>query len=133
MTRTAERAQEEDGASLIALSWGVLAFLTFLFLAVHVAVGLYATSTMTAVGHDAARRVALAGGSPDAIAAAESWLGEHLGAGLEVETIEWTIADGEVTLHLRIRRPRLLLGPLTPASAVIDRTFVVRLERPVTT
>jgi len=121
----------EDGTGLISLSWGVLAFLTFLLFTVHIAVGLYATSTVSAVGHDAARRVALAGGSPDAVRETESWLEERLGSGLDVEQIVWSIADGRVSLQLSVRRPHLLLGPLAPGGDVIERTFIVRVEKPV--
>ena len=57
------RHRDAQGAGLIALPWAVLAFLAFVMLTVQVAAYLYSASVLTAIGHDATRRAALAGAS----------------------------------------------------------------------
>ena len=54
------RADDQDGSSSITSVFGVMIFLGFLFLATQVLVHLWATSTVTAVAFDEARRVSAA-------------------------------------------------------------------------
>lgn len=101
----------------------------FLFLAVQVAINLYATSTVTALGHDAARRAALAGASPAAIADAEVWLQGQLGDSVTLVATEWVVADGAVALSIVIDPPDLMINRTGPLVADrIERTFVIRIE-----
>jgi len=94
-----------------------------------VAVNLYATSTISAVGHDAARRVALAGGDPVAVADAEAWLDRQLGDSVTVVAAEWRVADGAVSLSLTVEPPQLLINRAGFGVDLIERTFIVRLEQ----
>ncbi len=55
------RIREDRGVGTTGMVFALPMFLAFLFLAVHVLVGLFATSTVTAVAHDVARDMA----SPD--------------------------------------------------------------------
>ena len=123
--------RDERGAGLIALPWGVLAFLAFLMLAVHVAAHLYSASTLTAVGHDATRRAALSGAGPAARAEAERWLRSRIGPSVSIETLRWSTPRGTVALELSARPPSLLID----ASALvglgsIERRFEMRRELP---
>ncbi len=64
------RVRDEDGSSAITTVFGVLIFLGFLMLATQVLVHLYATSTVSAVAFDTARRAAAEGADCDSIEAA---------------------------------------------------------------
>jgi hypothetical protein len=66
-----ERAHHEDGSSAITTVFGVLIFLGFLMLATQVLVHLYATSTVSAVAFDTARRAAAQGADCDSIEASQ--------------------------------------------------------------
>ncbi len=121
--------RDDRGAGLVALPWAVMAFLTFLMLAVQVAVHLYSASVLTAVGHDATRRAAFGGGSPAAIADAERWLRSRIGTAVEIEVLRWNTTDDTVALELAARPPSVLMD----TSAVIgqrniERRFEVRRE-----
>ena len=124
-----DRRRDERGTGLIALSWGVLAFLLFLFLAVHVAARLYSTSTVSALGHDAARRAALDGGSANAVAAAEQWFRSRVGSGVDVERLEWDVTAEVVRLEVEFDPPDLLIGDVIGGDSV-RRAFEVRREVP---
>lgn len=120
--RQAIRRRDDHGAGLVALPWAVLAFLTFLMLAVQVAVHLYSASVLTAVGHDATRRAAFGGGSSAAIADAERWLRSRIGSAIEIETVRWSTAGGTVALELSAKPPTVLMD----TSAVIGRRSIER-------
>lgn len=127
--RRAALLRDEHGAGLVALPWAVMAFLTFLMLALQVAVHLYSASVLTAVGHDAARRAAFGGGSPAAIADAERWLRSRIGPSVEIETVRWSTTGDTVALELAAKPPTVLMD----TSAVIgrrkiERRFEVRRE-----
>ena len=125
----ASPSRDERGAGLVALPWAVLAYLTFLTLAVQAAVYFYSTSVLTAVGHDATRRAAFGGGSPAAIADAERWLRSSIGAAVDIELLRWSTTTETVALELAARPPTVLID----ASALvglqhIERRFEVRRE-----
>ncbi len=116
------------------------AFLGFVLLAVQIVVGLYATSTVTAVGLDAARRVASAEvdhTDPVAVAAArrraENRARQALGRFGDDVSFDWTASDDDVVrLHLQASVPRTGLGRVVAGPlglATIDRTVDVRVER----
>ena len=123
--------RDESGAGLVALPWAVLAYLTFLMLAVQVAVYLYSTSVLTAVGHDATRQAALGGATPAAVSEAERWLRSRIGPAVSIESLRWTTSNETVTLELRAKPPRVLID----TSALIgqrniERRFEMRSEIP---
>ncbi|WP_428119764.1 hypothetical protein [Candidatus Poriferisodalis sp.] len=121
----------EFGAGLIALTWSVLAYLMFLMLAVQVAMDFYTASIVGAVGHDAVRQAAFAGGSPDARADAEQWLRARIGSSVNLESVRWDTTDGVVSLNLAVRPPTMLIGaPGLPTSRRFERRFEVRTETP---
>jgi hypothetical protein len=127
--RTA-RCRDAHGAGLVALPWAVLAYLTFLTLAVQAAVYFYSSSVVTAVGHDATRRAALGGGSAAAIAGAERWLRSSIGPAVDIERLRWDTTSGTVSLELAAKPPTVLID----ATALIglrqiERRFEVRSER----
>lgn len=130
MTRPhAKPCRDESGTGLVALPWAVLAFLTFLTLAVQAAVYFYSASVLTAVGHDATRRAAFSGGSPTAIADAERWLRSNIGSAVDIERLRWSATGEVVALELAARPPSVLID----ASALIglqtvERRFEVRRE-----
>lgn len=118
---------------------GVAVFLGFLFLAVHVVVGLFATTAVTGHAYDAARRVASADidrSDPAAVAAAQrraeadvrASLGRHAA---RVEPFDWSGTDADVVrLRVRATNPSFLVfadGLLGVEE--IDRTVTVRVER----
>ncbi len=92
---------------------------------------LYATSVVTAVAYDAARRVAVADGGPSNMAAAEADARRALGRYGQRVSFDWSRSDGEfVVLSVHAQNPTRLLpsmaGPL--AFDEIDRTVRVRVE-----
>lgn len=129
----------QDGQSTIGAAAGVAAFLGLLFFAVHLVVGLYATSTVTAQAYDAARRVAAADidhGDPGAVAAAQRRAEADVRASLgryaeRVEPFDWTgTTDDVVRLRVRAETPSFLLGAGgVLGTEQIDRTVTVRVER----
>ncbi|WP_419915514.1 hypothetical protein [Candidatus Poriferisodalis sp.] len=126
--RRASPYRDERGAGLIALPWAVLACLTFLTLAVQIAVYFYSTSVLTAVGHDATRRAAF-GGGPAAVADAERWLRSSIGPSVDIEQLRWSTTGETVALELAARPPSVLID----AAALIglrniERRFEVRRE-----
>ena len=119
----------EDGTGVVALPWGVLAFGAFLMLAVQVAVHLYATSIVTATGHEATRRAALEGADPAATAGAERWLRSRLGSSMDIESIRWTTNSDIVALEVVARPPNLLLDAAALSGLrTIERRFEMRRE-----
>jgi hypothetical protein len=106
-------------------------FLGLLLFAVQALFNLYATSVVTAVAYDAARRVAVADGGTAAVGQAEADARRALGRYGARVTFDWSASDGEfVVLSVRARNPTRLLpamaGPL--AFDEIGRTVRVRVE-----
>jgi len=102
-----------------------------LLFAIQALFNLYATSVVTGVAYDAARRVAVADGGPGNVAQAEADARRALGRYGARMTFDWSASDGEVVvLSVRARNPTRLLpsmaGPL--AFDEIDRTVRVRVE-----
>lgn len=130
MTRLhAKPCRDERGAGLVALPWAVLAFLTFLTLAVQAAVYFYSTSVLTAVGHDATRRAAFGGGSPAAIVDAERWLRSAIGPAVDIERLRWRTTGETVALELAARPPTVLIdADALIGLQTVERRFEVRRE-----
>ena len=111
---------------------GFSVFLVLLLFAVQVLFNLYATSVVTAVSFDAARRVAGGDGGPALIAAAEDQARAELGRYGTRVTFDWSATDAdEVVLHVQASNPHVLLPVLAGPAAFdhIDRTIRVRVER----
>ena len=126
------RCSRDDGVGLIPLVWGVLASFMFLFLAVQMAMSMYTTSTLTALGQDATRRAATGGGTQAAVAEADDWFRNHVGDSVTLVEVVWTRAGDTISLSLEARPPNLMINRVTPINqSSINRTFVVRVERPV--
>jgi hypothetical protein len=126
------RRSRDDGVGLIPLAWGVLASFMFLFLAVQMAVSMYTTSTLTALGQDATRRAATGGGTPAAVAEADDWFRNHVGDSVTLVDVVWTRTGDTISLSLEAHPPNLMINRVTPLSqSSIQRTFVVRVEHPV--
>lgn len=130
--------RRDHGTGLISTAAGVLVFLLFLVFAVQLLFSLYASSTVTAVAHDAAARAA-SDPTPDlGQIAAEAR--DHLGRMGEGAEMIWHTedddGDGEpdlVALRIVVVPPRLVprsIGQGVGLGAV-DRTARVRIERPI--
>ena len=132
-------APGERGTGLIGRAAGVAVFLVFMLFAVQLCVNLYATSTVTAAGYDAARSVAshrVDHADPAIVAGArrraEARLRHLLGdVGRDAE-VRWTVDDQSVRLHLRVQSPTILPRSVAGevAMGTVDRTFEVRIEQP---
>ncbi|HEX2042038.1 MAG TPA: hypothetical protein VHF24_05305 [Acidimicrobiales bacterium] len=126
-------ARDERGGGPLSAWFGFVVFLALLLLAVQVLYNLYATSVVTSVAFDAARRVAAAEGGPGAVgpAVAEAEARQALGRYGERVTFEWAVDGDVVALRVRAENPSFLLpaqaGPV--AFGDIDRTVRVRVER----
>lgn len=129
---------DEEGSGLIGSITGVTVFLVLLFLAVHLVLNLYATSTVTAVGFDAARLVAGRGGGPDAEAYAEGqarhMLDRYASAGSLRFIWSYPDTDGDpepdrVELRVIADHPTNLLAVVPMPYQHVDRTLAVRMER----
>ena len=122
-----DRVRGERGSGVVSSLAGVTMFLAFLLLAVHVVVGLYATTIVTDAAAAGARRVA--GSSltdePDAPSRAETKIREALGAFGDAASITWDLTPDTVGVTVRVPRPGILrvLG-----AGVIERTVKVRRE-----
>ena len=136
---TSTRSADQAGSGLLGTLLGVSAFLTLLLFAVHVVVNLYAASTVTAVAFDAAREVAGADGGPDVERAAEARARALLGrsGAPDVLHLSWAYpsTDGDahpdlVELRVRAESPSGLLPGVSLPLSSVDRTILVRLERP---
>jgi hypothetical protein len=126
----ANSPRNEKGAGLIGTFLGTLVFLAFCALAAHTLVGLYATSTITAVAWDEARLAATSSASPEAIAQANDRLATKL-AGYDNTNTEWQLrGDESLGLTVSVDRPALLPPALAEASELdrIERTVWVRIE-----
>lgn len=125
------RVRDERGTGILGSFFGAIVFLAFLALATHTFVGLYASSVVTAVAWDDARKVATDPGNADAQAAADADIRTRL-SGFSDTTVEWkTNSTGDIGLSVGVKRPVLLPKPLVAAAGVdrIQRTVWVREER----
>lgn len=122
---------DERGGGLIHLWVGFFVFLVMLLFAVQVLFNLYATSVITAVSYDAARRVAGSDGGESSITAAESDARRSLGRYGNDVAFEWTTGEDEVVLRVRAENPDVLLPVLAGPVAFdrLDRTIRVRVEK----
>ena len=124
-------ASAEAGTGLIGSVVGITVFLLLLLFAVQVLVRLYATSSLTAAGFDAARRVAATDVAtrPAVVAQAEADARRGLGSfGRDHTVFRWQRIDSEeVVLEVKGRPPTFL--PLPGWLTEIDRTVRVRTER----
>lgn len=129
----------ESGTGLIGTSAGVAVFLIFLLFAVQLTLNLYATSTVSAAGFDAARTVAsqrvdhgdaaeVAAAQADATETLRTMLGE---TGRHAD-VSWTVGTEVVRLRLVVDAPGVLPSAFGGSAGPrrIDRTFVVRVEQP---
>lgn len=132
------RWDDERGTGLIGSAAGVAAFVLFLLFAVQLIVNLYATSTVTAAGYDAARSVASASvdhSDPQAVVGAQQEAERHLrdllgamGRGAE---LSWSSDGDQIRLHLMVDSPGIIPSSVRDTTGLrrIDRTFVVRIEQ----
>ena len=115
----------EAGVGLVGTIAGVTAFLVLLFFAVHVLLGLYVRSAVTAAAFDAAR-IAAADGPP---VQAEQHVGALVGG--VARDLEVTVAPGHdfVEVHVVARSPRLLWPRLMQAVGVETTARTIRIRR----
>ena len=122
----------ERGSGPISAWIGFTVFLALLMLAVQVMYNLYATSVVTAVTTDAARRVAAAAGGRESVGTVEADARRELGGYGERVSFDWSASDDDfVVVRVRARNPRFLWSALDRPFAfdAIDRTIRVRVER----
>lgn len=129
--RSGRRRTEQGGGPLSA--WvGFVVFLVLLLFAVQTLTNLYTASVVTAVGFDAARQVAGAGGGPGAVAAAEGQARRTLGRFSDQVTFDWSATDDDtVVVRVQADNRSVLLPALARPAAFdrIDRTIRVTVER----
>lgn len=139
VARRRSRWHEERGTGLIGSAAGVAAFVLFLLFAVQLIVNLYATSTVTAAGYDAARSVASASVDHDdprsvsiAQGEAERHLRDLLGELGRTAKLSWSSDGNQVRLHLVVDSPGIIPSSVRDTTGLrrIDRTFAVRIEQP---
>jgi hypothetical protein len=124
--------RDERGGGPLSAWFGFVVFLCLLLFAVQAMFNLYATSVVTSVAFDAARRVAAAeDGGTTAVSGAEASAREALGAYGGRVSFDWSLDGDVVALRVRAENPSFLLpvraGPV--AFGEIDRTVRVRVER----
>ncbi|MEO6989595.1 MAG: hypothetical protein ABI239_13225 [Aquihabitans sp.] len=133
------RWRGEAGTGLIGSAAGVAAFVLFLLFAVQLIVNLYATSTVTAAGYDAARSVASANvdhSDPQSVAVAQREAERHLrdllGDMGQSAQLSWSTDGNQIRLHVVVDSPGILPSSVRDTTSLrhIDRTFVVRIEEP---
>lgn len=111
---------DQAGASSIASVFGVAIFLAFLMLSTQVLVHLYASSTITAVAFDTARRASSAGGDcaaseADAVARLGSW-------GTKPDVVVVCIPDtGDGRTEVTIAGPSPARGLSVFGGGAVDR------------
>lgn len=123
-------AADEDGSSAITSVFGVLIFLGFLLLATQVLVHLYATSTVSAVAFDTARRASAEGASCagiDASSRARQALG---GYGQRIDEPVCTEQGGTTVVTISGPTPARLVDAFGGGLGLdrIERTARVRTE-----
>lgn len=125
----------DDGTGTVGTAAGVLVLLAFLLLAVQLLFALYASSTITAVTHDAAQRAALEGSS---LAVIESEARAGLGRVGQDATFEWSTDDHDgdgtadtIVLRVRAQPPRFLPRSIGEGVGlgIVERTARARIER----
>lgn len=134
------RLRSERGTGLIGTTAGIAVFLVFLLFAVQLTVDLYARSSVSAAGYDAARSVAARNVDHDdpasvrrAVAHAEQGFRDLLGdLGRDAE-VTWQVDAEQVRLRVRADSPTIVPRALEADTGLgrIDRTFVVRIEEAV--
>lgn len=126
------RPADQRGSGPISAWIGFTVFLALLLFAVQVLYNLYATSVVTAVTSDAARRVAAAAGGPDSVETVEADARHSLGRYADRVSFDWSGSDQDfVVVRVRARNPRFVWPSLDRPMAFdeIDRTIRVRVER----
>jgi hypothetical protein len=125
------RSAGERGGGPLSAWFGFVVFLVLLLFAVQVLFNLYATSVVTSVAYDAARKVAGQHGGPESQARAEGDARRALGRYGARVTFEWDSSGDVVALRVRATSPSVLFpamaGPV--AFGDIDRTVRVKVER----
>lgn len=130
--------RSEGGSGLISSAAGVLVFLVFVTFAVQLLFSLYASSTVTAVAHDAAARLARDPAADPGPVEADAR--RHLGRLGDDAELTWRTedADGDgaadtVVLRIVVIPPRFVPRSIGDGVGlgVVDRTARVRIERPV--
>ncbi|MGY6500317.1 MAG: hypothetical protein ACXIVQ_05380 [Acidimicrobiales bacterium] len=128
----------ERGAGLFGTIGAVLVFLVLLTFAVQLLVNLYATSAITAAGHDAAHMVA--SGFLDetdessvhrSIAEAESRARAVLGRYGDRVSFRWTIDDDHVAVTITATHPPVAMERVSAVFGLnrVERTVTVRREQ----
>ncbi len=123
---------DERGGGPISIWFGFSVFLVLLLFATQLMFNLYATSVVTAVSFDAARRVAAGDGGPTYTAQAEADARRSLGRYANRVTFDWSGTTGdEVVLRVEASNPNVLLPVVAGRAAFdhLDRTIRVRVER----
>jgi Flp pilus assembly protein TadG len=123
---------DERGGGPISTWIGFFVFLGMLLFAVQVLFNLYATSVVTSISYDAARRVAGSDGGLSPRTDAEAQARQALGRYGDRVTFDWDASTTEeVVLRIQSDNPSFLLpvmaGPI--AFDHIDRTIRIRVER----
>lgn len=128
----------DSGAGQISTVAGFLVFLTFLLLATHLLVGLYATTTVTAAAQDGARLVASSNvdhQDPESVRAArmaaEDRVRSLLGSMGEKAVLDWRGSTvNAVVLRVTVPWPGLFPSASSHLRDLeVDRTVIVRTER----
>ncbi len=123
----ASRLRGERGSGAVSSLAGVAAFLAFLLLAVHVILGLYATSIVTDAAADAARRAAGASAAEGETGAVEAQVRRALGRMGEDAIVSVSIGADSVGVTVRVARPGFVRSF---GAGVIEKTVTVRREAP---
>lgn len=125
-------SRDERGNGPISAWVGFTVFLILLLFAVQVLYNVYATSVVTAVVSDAARRVAGAAGGRASVPDIEAEARRSLGRYGERVSFDWSATDDDyVVVRVQAKNPGLLWSPFDKPLAFdeIDRTVRVRVER----
>jgi hypothetical protein len=114
----------EAGSGPITMVFGVAIFLGFLLLATQVLVHLYATSTVTAVAFDEARRASTDGGRCEGV---DARIRARLGGWAAAPGVEVSCTPGSAGVEPTVVRVR---GP-SPAQAlrIFGTDTVARIDR----
>lgn len=122
--------RDQSGAGVISLMPSVLVFLIMVFVAVHVAHGLFVGSTLNAIAYDAARISAQNGPNDD-----RSEATAHINSLISADSLEvsWAGSNVErVRLTVSVEPVNFLaLSVGFMPSSRITRTVEVRVEQPV--
>ncbi len=132
-----QRRGSERGSGYVGTTAGVVAFLLLLLFAVQLMANLYATSTVSAAGFDAARLVASKDGDhtePGSVASAraraEARFRSLVGRLGDRASLTWSDDAEIVRLHVSVATPTILprsFGDVV-AFGQVERTFEVHVE-----